>query len=137
MATLESPKRIRTEDFEADYQELVGKLGFSINDFLQQVYNAFNGNIDFSNINQQVTDVSVRINGSGGLEVSPQIKAELKSKVQGITVIRAVNMDNPDIYPTSCPFLSWTLNGDIVTVKGVSGLQNNSFYKLTCILIGR
>lgn len=68
MAKFNAPKRIRIEDFDEEFQELVGTLGFAINDFLERLFVVLNnGQLGFDNINRRVETVRVELDGSGDL----------------------------------------------------------------------
>ncbi len=136
MGKIQTPRKLRSEDFGQDEQEMIGKVGDIYNSFVDDVYNVLNGRIDYSNLNRQDIDINVLINATGGLVSQPQIKTNLTSKIRGITVMNAVNQTNPGTYPTTAPFVSWTINGNILTILNVTGLQNSSEYKLSLELIG-
>lgn len=134
MARIQTPKRIRTEDFEPDSRNLISKLGFIVNSFMDDVNNALNSNLDFNNLNRQLVSLDVRLD-SGVLD-SPQIKHTLKSRPIGINCIKAENLSSPGTYPTGAPFVSFTFNGNIITILNITGLQANSEYRLNLEIIG-
>lgn len=137
MPKIQTPIRIRIEDFGEDYKELIGKIGSTYNSFTDDVYGILSNGIDFDNLNRQLVDISVTIDSSGKVTNSPQIKSTLKTtKVRGINVVNAINLVNSNIYPISTPFISFTINNNIVTILNVAGLQSGSQYKLTLELIG-
>jgi hypothetical protein len=135
MSKIQIPKKIRLEDFDNQYKDLIEKIGFSFNSFSDEVYAVLNGGINIVNLNRQLVDVVVSINGSGQLVTQPQIKTTVSGKVRGINVINAVNTVNSSTYPTTAPFVNFTINSNILTILNVSGLQNNSEYRLTLELI--
>jgi|CXWL01.1.fsa_nt_gi hypothetical protein len=137
MARVPDYKRIRKEDFDADMQPTIEKLGYIINAFSEQVINLLNKNVDFQNLNQEVVNVDIMKDGSGALINPPSIKTSLNSKVQGILCIKADNMTSVGTYPTSQPFVSYNLiNNNLISILNVSGLQNSSTYRLKLLLIG-
>lgn len=130
-------KRIRVEDFKSEDQDLVGKLAYSFNSFADQVINIFNKGVDFENLTRQIVTVMVTVDGFGALVNPPKIKFDMRSgKVQGLSVISATNINNPGVYPTTAPFVSFTFSANIITILNVTGLQNNSQYSLVLELIG-
>lgn len=133
---IQVPKKLRAEDFKSDQQDLINKIAYIYNSFVDEVYNVLNKNVDYDNLNRQIVELTVKIDSSGKVINSPQIKTSLRTKIRGINVLNAVNQDNSTIYPTNAPFLNWTVNEEILTVLNVSGLQSNSQYKLTLELIG-
>lgn len=135
MAKLEVPKKIRTEDFKSDMSEVIEKIGFVYNNFADQVYQAFNGNIDYSNLKRQIVFLDVSTDSTGKLVGQPSIKISVNGKIQGTNVLNAINTLNSNIYPMSHPFINWTLNGQYLVVLNITGLQANSQYRLTVELI--
>lgn len=135
MSKLQIPKKIRIEDFEATYKELVEKIAYAFNPFADEVYQLLNGGLTSASINRQLTDIIVKTNASSLLIAQPQIKLNIVGKVRGINVISANNQVNPSIYPVSAPFVSFTLNANILTILNVSGLQANSEYRLVLELV--
>lgn len=136
MAKIQIPKKIRAEDFKAEDQELVGKLAFALNDFMDGVYSVFNGGIDFENLNRQVTTVTVNIDKDGKIANAPQIKLTVNGgRIKGINVLNAVNVNNTSVFPVSSPFISYSTASNLLTILNITGLQANSQYQLTLELV--
>lgn len=131
MSKIQTPKNLRIEDFKGEEKDLIEKIGFVVNPFMNDVYNALNANIDYDNLKRQLIDVSVRIGTSGGLVNPPQIRLTKVGRPRGIQVLNAINLNNPMTYPTTAPFVSWTNTNDIINLLNVTGLQNGSEYRLT------
>lgn len=136
MGKMQIPQKLRTEDFSSDEQDLIGKIANVLNQPLEEIYNILNGNIDFTNLSRQLSTVDVVMNSVGKIDNPPQVKITLKSRVNGINVISAVNLLNPGAYPTSTPFVSYNINGNILTILNITGLQASSQYRLTLEIIG-
>lgn len=135
MSKMSIPKKLRVEDFKSDYQEMIGKVSYVLTPFMDEVYSILNNNIDFYNLNRQVVVLNVKIDSTGALKEVPRLRTTVNGKVRGISVINAINAVNPNIYPTSHPFCSFTINGDILTILNIVGLQPDSEYQLTLELI--
>jgi len=135
MSKIQIPKKLRTEDFDDDYSELIDKVGYAYNNFADEVYQQLSGRLDFTNLDQQLVVLDVTITSAGQIINTPQIKVTKASKVNGIQVIRAQNLLNPNIYPTGTPFISFSLNGNLLTIQNITGLQASSQYRLTFVLI--
>lgn len=133
---------MRQEDFDEEDQELIGKLAYSLNTFMDQVIFLFNKNVDFQNLNQEVRDITI-ITASdyattGNLVNPPNIRTNLNSKVQGIICISATNLVDPTVFATNQPFVSFTLlDNETISILNVSGLQASSQYSLKLLLIGQ
>lgn len=125
MGKIQAPKTLRFEDFNPDEKELINKLGDVINSFQDDVYRQLNGNIDFDNLNRQIVEnVTIKINSSGVLVNAPQLKVTVKTRVRGLNVVSAINSTNSSTYPTNAPFISYTVNGNILTITNVTGLYD-------------
>jgi hypothetical protein len=134
MARLSNLKRIIKEDFPDEYQELIDKLAYSLNPFLEQISEAFNKNINNDNLAREFVTITVE-NSTGNLKIPVQVKTSLRSRVVGLNVIRVENLTNSSIYPTNNPFVAWTINNNILTVQKVTGIQDNNKYRLTLEII--
>lgn len=133
---LQIPKRIRAEDFKSEDQDMISKVAYIFNDFANSVYQVLNKQIDYDNLNRQLVSVNVVIDSNGAVQNPPQIKLSLVGRIRGTVIINAVNVDNPNIYPTTAPYLSWTSNAaNSLTILSISGLQPNSKYTLTVEVI--
>jgi hypothetical protein len=136
MSQIQAPKKLRTEDFDSKYQDIISKVAFVVNPFFDSIYYVLNGNIDFFNLNRAAVSVTVSIDSSGKLIGNPQVKTSIVTKIKGLNVINAVNSNSTDTYPVSAPFVSWSASGGIITILNVTGLQNSSEYVLTLEVIG-
>lgn len=129
---IQTPRKLRAEDFKSDQQELIGKIGDIYNTFADEIYQALNKRLDNTdNLNRQFVDITVLTNSTGLLANQPQIKTTVSGKIRAVYVGNAINLTNPGTYPTSAPFVSFTINGNILTLLNVTGLQASSEYKLT------
>jgi len=135
MSKMSIPKKIRVEDFKSEYQEMIGKLSYSITPFMDEVYSVLNNNIDYNNLNRQLVVLTVKTDATGLIKEQHKIRTTVNGKVRGISVINAINLINPNTYPTSHPFCNFTINGDLLTILNISGLQANSEFQLTLELI--
>ena len=147
MAKISNVKRLIKEDFPKESQDLVDKLAYVLNPFLDQVSAAFNKNINIDNLSREIITTSV-VNATGtgsytvnsiatGGDVSPsvQIKTKLASKVIGINVIRVDNVTNPGTYPINAVGLSWSYESKIITLNKITGLTDGDKYNLVLELI--
>lgn len=130
------PKKIRVEDYPQEFQELISTLGYTLNDTLDINYQLLSGGIDFDNLNRQYTQVIITVDAAGKIVNPPQVKTTLKTKVKGINVIQAVNVNNVQVYPTAAPFVSYTTNANLLTILNVSGLPVSSQWQLSLEIIG-
>jgi len=128
-------KRIAKEDFSAEMQEDMEKLASSINPFADQIIQAFNGNIGFDNLNQELVTFEVQVNDKGKPSTQVEVKSNLKGKVQGYVVIRVEPVNHSDL-PTATPFVSYKLTNTGTSIDAVTGLVKDKKYRITAIAIG-
>lgn len=143
MGKIEAPKRIRAEDYPSEDRNLISRLSPTLNNFNEQVFNLINGNLDIGeNLSQNIVDVTVKRDSNvatpaSSLTTQIQVKTNLKRKVRGVQCINAVRLDSgtPNT-PVSQPFITFTINTiDLITIQKVTGLQADSQYNLTLLLI--
>ena len=135
MANIGDIKRLQTQDFPKDQQDLVSKLAYAINPFMENVVGAFSNAIDFTNLNQQIASFSITVDSTGKPIASTSIKYTLKTSLQGCVVISAMN--STDSTPlTSAPFISYSVSSNQVGISSITGLVANKKYNITAILIG-
>ncbi len=127
---IQLPRKIRPDDYPDENKEAMGILGNIYNTFVDDVYRSI------STPDTEIIKYTVNINAGSGLINPPQIKANLSSKIKGLTVINSINLKFPNIYPISYPFISWTIAGNgLISIQNITGLQANSQYELTIQII--
>lgn len=127
-------KRINKEDFEQEDQALVEKLSVVLTPFLEQVAAALSKNIDFENLNQHYSFFTVA-QTAGVPQVLTQLKYPLKTRLKGLQVIAVENLT--DSQPlTAAPFINYKLEGDLITITKIAGIDDNKKYRFSVILIG-
>lgn len=129
-------QRINKEDYPEDIRPSMERLAGSLNQFMEETIELFTKNIDFVNLNRQLVSIDLQIDSTGLLVNPPSIKIGVKGRVEGINCIKADNLLNPTIYPTSCPFVNYTITNGFIKIVSVTGLQNDSQYRLKLELIG-
>lgn len=137
MGRVPDVKRLNKEDFESEQQELIEKIAYPLNTFMEQTRELCSGNIDFSNLNQQVIELTLSINAQGEPTIDTAYKSTLKSRVIGHSCINATNLTNSLNTPTGQPFITFAQNGALVNIVKVTNLQVNERYKLVVISYGQ
>lgn len=138
MAKVTNIKRLVKEDFAEADQELVDRLAFAINPFLEQVTAAFNKGIDDDNLKQQTVQVDVTVDSNGIPKSSLQIKLNseiLKTRIVGTHVVLAQNLTD-GTFPTGQPFLTFNIVNNLINVQHVAGLPADKKFRLSVRLIG-
>jgi hypothetical protein len=136
MAKISGFKRIIKEDFSEENQEIADKVGYSVNSFADEIIKALNGNLNEDNLVDKSKSLTVTVDGSGTPKEKLIFKTGLIKKAEGLLVIRAENLTNPNVYPTSAPFLSFSENNGLITVNNITGLQADYKYRLKIKIIG-
>lgn len=137
MGRVPDVKRLRKEDFEPEYQDMIERVAYSINTFSDQVRRVLNKNVDFINLNQELSTYSISIDSSGNLVNPSNIRHGLTSKPAGVLCVAALNLNDPTTFPVSQPFVSFSIiNNTTISIQNITGLQNNSTYQLTLLIIG-
>lgn len=135
MAKIGDLKRLTKEDFAADDQELIDRLAYVLNPFMEKVVGAFSKGIDFNNLNQELATFSVEVNGSGVPTSKTSVKYNLKTRLNGVIVVSAQN--TTDSTPvTGAPFITYVQDGASVNITNVTGLPVGKKFTITMILIG-
>lgn len=131
---LSNIKRLLKEDFPKDQQDLIDKLAYVLNPFLDQVSAAFNKQISIENMTREIITITVSNATGGAIQLGTQFKSSF-TKVSGINVIKSQNITNTIAYPTSAVGLSWSFDSGVVTINKVTGIQDNNKYTLTLEVI--
>jgi hypothetical protein len=144
MANLDNLRRIMPEDFPSESQDTIAMLAEILNPFMTQINDAFNNNINFDNINQEVKDLVVYVDTNGNPVTAAVGSTTLKSlklkldrniKVKGVLPIRCKNKTDSTNYPTANPFIDWVVSGQILTINKIKGLQLNEKYEMSILII--
>lgn len=136
---LQSFKRLYTNDYPQPEQDLVQRLAVPYNT-LENVYNVLHNNVDLVNNGYvDVRTVNVAVDSKGNpTAITNLTLTNVTTAVMGTLVIRAVNTTNPNIYPTSTPFISFTpqSNANGITINNIAGLPTGNTFTLTIIVYG-
>ena len=133
---LNNLRRIVVEDYPSDYNDLIKPLAQALNPTLEQMSFLFNKNIDFDNLNQEVISFQFKAKDATGIPNSQtQIKTSLKTKIKGVVVINAQNLEGNQLL-TGCPFINYDLSDNLLTVKQITGLPENKTFNITIIVVG-
>lgn len=138
MSRLDNVRRIVKEDYDPKYHQLIDRLAYVLNSFMEQVTTQVNGNLDFTNLNQDITTVKITVDSSGTPIGNNLIRTEVRNP-QGIQVIRAISVNNPSTtFPTNTPFISYsvTTNTQVLKITHISGLPADTAFNLRIVTIG-
>lgn len=128
---LPQPKRINREDFDEKDKSFVDKIAYLLNDQIGQLTTAFNKNIDFDNLKQELKDVTVEVDSDGIPKILTNFKNGLIQPITGTKVINVVCLTDHSTRPIACPFITFSEIKKIVTIIHVAGLPADKKFKLT------
>lgn len=142
MARIPDLRQIKKEDFDNKDQKLVDQIAYPFNTFMEQVITVFKKGVDFNNLNQQIVTFTVSVNSSGVPTTPIQFQSTLLTKIIGLTCINAVNTSSIQRFPEAGIFVSYSVNGNLITVTNIAGLgipsgqTNSDTYTLTVLSYG-
>lgn len=128
-------KRLNKDDFDKEYQSLVDRLSFSLTPFMEQVVSAFNKNIDFDNLNQEIINLETEVDSNGIPKINREIKNPLKTRIKGIYCVSAQNLSDNTLL-TGAPFVLYTIESNMIRIAQITGLPADKRFNLSIILIG-
>lgn len=135
MARISNFRRISTEDYQGEYQQLIEKIALNLNPFMQEVVDVVNGRLDFDNLQQNVITANFQVNSNGVPIGTNQLNTQGINQPRGFQVISARNTQNSADFPSGQPFISFTPQGNsIVQINNISNLTANQTYQLTIIV---
>lgn len=131
-------KRLNKEDVSEQFRPLMDRLGYSINNFADEVINAFNskGISLQDNTNTDYKQIDVTVDSAGLPKITTSYKSGLNGRTLGVVVVSAQNLTNTVVYPTNQPFISFSENSGIITINHISGLQADNKYRLFLVALG-
>lgn len=131
---LPSFRRLFTQDYPKEFQKLIDILSVSLNNGIEVLYNTLNNNVTLrDNIKCTVKDLVVSVDVNGTPAQNTAFTLDTTSKVEGVTVITALNQTNSNAYPTSGVFISGSQSTNTFLVNNITGLQPGQQYLLRVI----
>jgi len=135
VARIPDLKRLTVEDFAKEDQPLVRKMAFIINSFHEQVRSALAGNLDFTNISQEIKEIEFTTGDNGQPLNTVSFSSTLANRLQGILVVRTVITSNNLVFAEQPPVISWSQNNQIVNINYIGGLEPNVSYRLSLLTL--
>jgi len=128
-------KRITVEEFKPEEQEMAGKIGFILNNFMEQVTYILSKNVDYDNLNREVINFNTVVDANGVPKNPLQLQITLKTRLRGFNILKADNIQDGTPL-TGAPFMVFTMVGTLVTITRVVGLPANKKFSFTVEAIG-
>jgi len=132
-------KRINKEDFTEEDKAVAERVGYSINNFAQEVSTLVNKNITISdNLFQELITIEITPSVSNAAIPNTTIKFKnsLKNAIKGISVINVENLTNTTTYPTGAVQIFFSENNNIITVNRITSLLSSNKYRITLLTYG-
>jgi hypothetical protein len=118
-------KRLAKEDFPSEYHNMLDTLFFPLNSFMEQVRNVLNFD------EKTITTLSFTTNELSGINGQLRFTNQLSTKVRGIITLSLKNNSNSSSLVQTYPFVTFSEDSNIVTIKSISGLEANTKYDIT------
>jgi hypothetical protein len=135
MAKVKRINKIITEDFPSKYSDLVGKLAFALNPFLDNIVFSLNNKLTFTdNLDAEVRQ----------LEITPDLDLPVKLSTSlnfcnGVIITRVTNLTDSTATLSASPFIEFdNLDEDgsrLINIKNITGLTSSSKYRIRLILL--
>lgn len=134
---LPSYKRIITQDYTKENQELIEQLGGNINDSFNTIYSALNNKLTFKeNFSSTVRDIEIVVDSAGKPTNDVGFKLDiLNTQVTGCICVRATNLTNSNVFPTGSPWVSFLQQDNFIKILNVTNLQPSNRYILRIIAL--
>lgn len=131
-------KRIDKQNFPEQEPDFIDKLGFTLNNDMETLFNVLNRNASLKdNIFCTVKDVQVLADSDGIPQNTASFQLDNSNmRVLGCQVLKAQNVKNSAIYVTAAPFISFSQASNIISINHVTGLQAGQIYTLTIVAYG-
>lgn len=115
-------------------KQLVTSLSIPINNNIEVLYNALNGQLTLSdNLSCTVVQVDVRVDESGIVRNGASFKLKNTLNVIGTQVIDAINLTNSSVFPSGAPFITGAQTQNGYQINHVTGLPANNIFRLRVI----
>lgn len=123
-----STKKINVNDFTPANKDDMSKLARSLNPFFDDVQKAFSNTLAYQYITFEVT-----VDASGVPTNQITLPISDITTFKGLMVVSATN--NSGIFPTSAPFINFTINKSSVIITHVCGLPANTKFTLNVLAV--
>jgi hypothetical protein len=130
-------KRILKQDFKPDQADLVTKLGYSLNQGIESLYDVLNKKVSIrDNILATIKDVEVIVDSAGVVNSGGVFNIDFQGQVGGLEIIKADNLTNSTVYPTTAPWPTWEVISTGIKILHVSGLPEKNLFRLRVLVWG-
>ena len=134
MAKIGSAKKILSESFEAEDQQMAQILGGILNPILESIVQAMNKRLNVAdNLDQEIVRIGVRVN-NGNIIDRLQVRTSLP-QVVGAVVINVTGRQG--VLPSGVVQAQGISKaGNILNIQQLTGLEDDGQFTVTLLLIG-
>ena len=136
MSLLDTPRRLQLDNISEDNRDDFRVMAELYNYFIEQVTNTINGQLSYENDTKQLVTVDVTVDATGKPILGGSFSAN--QGMVGHKILRADNLTNTAVYPTSAPFMTFTASNSgngIYNIQNITGLPANNKFRLLIELI--
>lgn len=137
MATPPNIKEIRVEDYPQEMQDTISKLAYSLNDFMRQVIDIVDGNIDTNNLSRNIVRVTIKTGPDAGGGIGPVLNTPIQVSTgissRRVIGVNLINWSGASL--TTMPAIDWTPDDSLIKINSISDLPADSQITLTLELI--
>ncbi len=135
MAKIRKINKILTEDFPATYRDLVSKLAFALNPFLDNIVQALDKGLTITdNLNGEIKVITITADN----DLPLQIRTSLNS-CNSILVSRVTNLTNTSATLASAPFVEFKNKEEagfkLIEITNITGISVTDKYRIRLILL--
>lgn len=136
MSQITGGKRITTDDFSSEERELVRKLAFILNPFIEQTISIVNGKLTVSdNLNMFFKDVTVVVDANGKTTNTAAFTSSI-GKIHGMIVISHQQADSgTPIILSGAPYCTYSQENNIIYIQYVTGLPPDRKINLKLLIL--
>jgi len=104
---------------------------------MENVNNEMDNRIDFENLNQEVVEITVILDGNGIPTTTTKFATTALDRARGAEVIYVENLTNRGTFPTTAPFISFEpISTNLYKLNHITGLQSSDKWRILVKLIG-
>ena len=135
MAKIRKINKILTEDFPATYRDLVSKLAFALNPFLDNIVEALDKGLSISdNMDGEIKEVTLTPDNDLPLKLRTNLNF-----CNSVLVSRVTNLTNTSASLTSAPFVEFKNKDEqgfkLIEITNITGVDVTNKYRIRLILL--
>jgi len=135
MAKIRKINKILTEDFPATYRDLVSKLAFALNPFLDNIVNALDSRLTITdNLDGEIKVITISYDNDLPLSIRTNLNF-----CNSVLVSRVTNLTNTSATLTNAPFVEFKNKEEegfkLIEITNITGISTSDKYRIRLILL--